>query len=199
MLIKEGLVYNLYKVLKIKNQDLLKSYYLSLLNFNSFLTEFENMKSKLSLEEINLIEDTFNSMDSNLIKTNMQKIYDNILCKHLKFQTYIDIDLKINKLENEKFYELIKENIDKLNNILRNKYKKTYSSLHSDILSKFFEIYNTYVIENPNLEKNAEITLVNYDYILTDNQKIKIFNKIQFNNEFISVIPLQYMLLNNNM
>jgi hypothetical protein len=182
-----GLVYNLYKILKTKNKDLLKNYYGALWDFNSFLTEFENMKSKLSEDEIHLIEETFNSEDIDLFNTNIETLNNNIFPQHLKFEP--DRSNMINNIENKDIFYLIKTNIDKLNNILRNQYKKNNCGLTSININNFFKIYNkNSVIGHPKI--------MNLNCL--DKENIKEFNKIQFNNECLNLIPVNNISINNS-
>lgn len=191
--IENGLVHNLFKIKKIGNKDLLKQYYLSLLNYNSFLIKVEKMKAKLSNKEIDLIEEILNTEDIKLLIKNNEKI-SNIFLKNIKINQILDTN---KNLTDEDFYELIKNNIDKITNIIHNIFHKNILGATNIIYSFIFNIYNLSILstENKDLMKYS-IPNNNLNIISNNGNEINIIYPL-FNNLLISIIPLQYILMNN--
>jgi hypothetical protein len=199
--VEQGLVHKLYKILETKDEGLLKDYYLSLLNYKSFLTAIENIRDELSEKEIDKIEEAFdggifvslrfkdkdaNIGFDNIFSLTLDSIYKDILSKKLNFKTYTHVEQK--QLNNESFFQLIKENIDTINNILRSKYKKNNLNIHINILKFLLKIYKDFNV--PSNYLNPEIEVVNYG-------KVVEFNKVQFSNDFLNKIPVQYLFTND--
>jgi hypothetical protein len=185
--LENGLIHNLFKIKKNNSKDLLKIYYLALLNYNRFLTEIENIQNKLSYDERLLMEETLNTYSSNTYMKNYKKL-NNILLKKIKIIPILKIDEDLN---NEKFYELIKDNIDKINNILRNVFNRTNPLLCDLIVLYIFNIYNLYISYND----SSNLKPYKMPIFQLINQDIYKLEKTIFNNELMNIIPIQYMLL----